>query len=481
MLLLSVLPIAVFMIFLFFLRWPFYKIAPLAFFVTMTISILAWKIPPQSLISVALKALLLTGDIVLIIFGAILFVSFLKETGSLSQILEQLKKITPNKETQTLLFAWLFGSFIEGISGFGTSGAIVAPFLVGIGISPFKAIVVSLASNSTAVTFGAVGTPVRIGLAEFSQLSFVHETALINILPAFFITIFIVYFVCPRTRFITFLKNNTVGPMLAASVFLVPYALMARYSSEYPSILGGGIGFLAYLAILSRGALRTKILPVVKSFSSYGILLTLLVLGKFFFSSFNVLLNLGNQLTHNIQAFNPGFAFITTVLILAVKRKTSLRSLLLITKTTTVPLQRTAISIFFVSAMTYLMIMTDRILLQDGMLETIASHLIGPGLLYYSAFIGAFGSFLAGSATVSNLLFAQIQFLGSSSMHLPHSLILALQLTGAAAGNMIALPNILAVQAAVGEEGKEREALLALILPCGVYLMIATIVVLLFF
>src|SRR3546814_17757329 len=77
---------------------------------------------------------------------------------------------------QIIVIAWLFGSFIEGASGFGTPAAIVAPLLVALGFPGFSAVVIGLIIQSTAVTFGAIGTPVLIGLqnglsAGFSSAS----------------------------------------------------------------------------------------------------------------------------------------------------------------------------------------------------------------------------------------------------------------------------------------------------------------------
>ena len=54
--------------------------------------------------------------------------------------------------------------------------------------------------------------------------------------------------------------------------------------------------------------------------------------------------------------------------------------------------------------------------------------------------------------------------------------ILALQLTGGAAGNMIALTNIVAAESTVGLEHKEQKILSLNIIPCLVYLAAAGII-----
>ena len=65
---------------------------------------------------------------------------------------------------QLVLLAWLFGAFIEGSSGFGTPAAIVAPLMVALGFPALAAVMIGMMIQSTPVTFGAVGTPILIGV-----------------------------------------------------------------------------------------------------------------------------------------------------------------------------------------------------------------------------------------------------------------------------------------------------------------------------
>ena len=63
-----------------------------------------------------------------------------------------------------VIVIWLFGSFIEGASGFGTPAAITAPLLVALGFPAVTAVMLGMMVQSTPVTFGAVGTPVLVGV-----------------------------------------------------------------------------------------------------------------------------------------------------------------------------------------------------------------------------------------------------------------------------------------------------------------------------
>ena len=59
-------------------------------------------------------------------------------------------------------------------------------------------------------------------------------------------------------------------------------------------------------------------------------------------------------------------------------------------------------------------------------------------------FIGALGSFMAGSNTVSNMLFAVFQYSIADNTGLSHIIIVGLQNVGGALGNMICVHNVIA-------------------------------------
>jgi lactate permease len=105
--------------------------------------------------------------------------------------------------------------------------------------------------------------------------------------------------------------------------------------------------------------------------------------------------------------------------------------------------------------------------------QTRALPLIAP-------FVGAFGSFITGSATVSNVMFGSFLSSASKMLGLNSAKILALELSGAATGNMIALADIMAAEAVVGLKNKTRSVLRGVIGPCLVILAITGILGLIF-
>ena len=93
----------------------------------------------------------------------------------------------------------------------------------------------------------------------------------------------------------------------------------------------------------------------------------------------------------------------------------------------------------------------------------------------FSASLGALGAFIAGSNTVSNLMFSLFQHSVAESLLISGAMVVALQAVGAAAGNMIAIHNVVAASATVGLLGQEGSTLRKTILPTIYYVLVVGI------
>ena len=88
----------------------------------------------------------------------------LKYSGGISTIRRGFSDLSADRRIQVILIAWLFGCFIEGASGFGTPAAVAAPLMVAVGFPALAAVVFGMMIQSTPVSFGAVGTPMIVGV-----------------------------------------------------------------------------------------------------------------------------------------------------------------------------------------------------------------------------------------------------------------------------------------------------------------------------
>ncbi len=106
-----------------------------------------------------------------------------------------------------------------------------------------------------------------------------------------------------------------------------------------------------------------------------------------------------------------------------------------------------------------------------AMAEWVANS-VGAVWPLFSPAIGAIGAFIAGSNTVSNLMFSLFQYSVAESLMISGVIVVALQSVGAAAGNMIAIHNVVAASATVGLLGQEGSTLRKTILPTIYYVLL---------
>jgi len=170
------------------------KISFFTLFITIIIALLFWYCPLSVVTTSLFQGLLTAIDILLIIFGAIFFLEILKKNKVTESLALYLDNFSSDLRIQVIMLAWFFENFLEGIAGFGTPSTVVAPLLIALGLSPLKAVVIALLGNSTSVPFGAVGTPIRIGLAAVNpeSISMATTTAFYN-LTGFIVPLFMLW------------------------------------------------------------------------------------------------------------------------------------------------------------------------------------------------------------------------------------------------------------------------------------------------
>ena len=101
------------------------------------------------------------------------------------------------------------------------------------------------------------------------------------------------------------------------------------------------------------------------------------------------------------------------------------------------------------------------------------SELFGKAWPLADPFIGALGSFMAGSNTVSNMLFSMFQYSVAENLDISRIIIVSLQNFGGAMGNMICVHNIIAACATVGLAGVEGLLIRRNLLPMTVAAILA--------
>jgi lactate permease len=492
--LLSTLPIILILLLVFAFKRPLFQVAPLVYLAVLALAGLVWRMDLAFIGASTLRGGLIALDIALIIFGAIFFLEYFKRTGSIQRIQDNLMQLSPDLTIQVFLIAWLFGSFIEGVAGFGTPAAIVAPFLVTLGFGAPLAASVALIANTTAVSFGAVGTPIRVGFAGLNVEGVAFNASLIHAVVGSLIPLLILWVLKRSPEFKSEAPFKVYIPiaLIAGFSFTLPALAFSYFISfEFISIFGAITGLLIMGTLVTKrlflpktneeSAKKTADLPsplnFMRSFAPYLVLTLLLVIGRFVFGPMTFTVSLLGVLPHEIGAFNPGWAFLANIFLFGFFTQAKKEHFSSAAQAAFSKLIKAFVTILFISAFVQIMIHSDE---NPKSLMSMLNYLADLFQTEYYAFIaplmGTLGSFMAGSATVSNLIFGPIASTIAQDFNLRLSWILGLQLVGAAIGNMIALQNIVAVQATVQAEGKEREIFKTVFFPCVVYLSLAGII-----
>ncbi len=266
---LALVPIAYILIAMIFYSRSSRQVMPIALILTALIALVFWKAPIFTVIAYGVFGALKAIDIIVIIFGAILIFNTLKESGAMRSIESSFKNISSDKRVHILIAGYLFVQLIEGAAGFGTPAAIAAPMLIGLGVPPLAAVSVALIADSTAVSFGAVGTPINgmvsvlTGVASFDLSALTSLTAVLHFVGGLFIpllSIAVVVFVFGGTN-----KSwQAVFEMVPFSLYvalsyLIPYLLLAIYlGHEVPSLVAYAFSLVLVITTTKMGFLVPK-------------------------------------------------------------------------------------------------------------------------------------------------------------------------------------------------------------------------------
>ena len=425
-----------------------------------------------------LEALFTTATILWIVFPALCLYELQSRSGAFEIIRNGMARVTNDRRLQALLVAWFFGLFMEGVAGFGTPVALAAPILVGLGFSPVKAVSLALIGHAAGVSFGAVGTPVLplIAATGLSGPALAAPTALLHAGAAGVLVAALLFGAgsgWPR------LRDWGMG-MLAMVLFLVPFAaLAALVGPELPTIGGAIIGGSLFVIVVQRiGRPRPSTgagLPaneIVAAAVPYLVLLGLVLASRLVpmlrepLRAVSWEWQLLGTFTGTIEPlFHPGTLLLASFLVGGLLQRRSAGELAAAAGGAGRRLLPVAMALLSMLAL-------SRVLVHGGMIEALAEAAARSGAAWplLAPYVGVLGTFVTGSATASNILFAEFQQSAATALGLPIAPLQAAQNFGAAIGNIIAPHNIIAGAATVGlAGGREGAVMRATLLACLLY------------
>jgi lactate permease len=534
--LLAVAPVLIVLVLMTALGWSAARAGIVTALVTVVLAITAFSFGGESGevgIAGSLTGVLAeAGFIALTVIGIIgpaLGIHYLqRSTGAAARLRQALAMLHPDPRLGAILVAWFFALFLEGAAGFGTPVALAAPFLVAAGMPAIPAVAAALVGHAAGVSFGAIGTPVLAQSAlvdftgaELAQSTVVYHLALGAVLAAVMVAII--------GRAWGHFRGLWWWGTLAAVCFFVPYGLIAVFlGPELPTLGGALVGVLVFSFVLVRHRRRvhgsavrgaagsgaadassadahapragvaheagrthphpdardvvTADITVLRAAAPYLVLVLIVLLTRLIgplrelLQSVVLAWELPGGFVGSVQPlYHPTMLLTIAFVAGALLQRASWRRIRVAFVTAT--LQLGPVLLALVS-----MIMIARTMTASGMTDQLAMAAAGLGLAWplFAPFVGAFGTFITGSATASNLLFTDLQSSTAQALALPELPLLGAQGFGAAVGNIIAPHNIVAAVATVGLTGQEGKVLRTTVPTALAYLALGGVLALLF-
>ncbi len=485
-LLLAALPILLILALMLGLRWGAARAGAAGYLSALLVAVLAFGATPQTLAYAHVKALMLSLDVLYIIWTAFLLYRVADEAGAIAKIGQALPRLTADRGMQALLIGWVFASFLQGAGGFGVPVAVTAPLLVGLGFSPLSAVVIPSVGHGWAVTFGSLGSSFAALMAATGLDAAVLAPAAAAFLglSALLTGPLVAHAAAGREG-----VRRLLWPALLIGLVMggVQYAVAAGLGLWNVGAFSGGLAGLLVSVWLARGRKRPAAAgwraeaSLWTAFAAYGllILLTGLILlvppVKAFLSGPALQFAIPETvtrsgyvspagLTKRIRLFSHAGAILLYASLLAylVYRRAGWYRPGAAGRIIRTTLKKVITSSLSILAMVGMAVVMQ----QNGMTDALAQGLAsGVGRAYplIAPWIGALGAFMTGSNTNSNVVFAALQMRTAELLGYAVPLILAAQTAAAAVASVAAPTKVVVGASTAGMAGKEGDVLRALL------------------
>jgi len=531
-------PILLVVILMIAFNWPAKRSLPLGWLIAVIVATCVWKQNPLTTAAWALDGFLEAINVFAIVFGAILIMNTMKRSGAVTAIQRVFNSVNPDRRIQAIIVGFVFSAFIEGAAGFGTPAALAAPLMISLGFPPLCAALIALIFNSTPVSFGAVGTPTNMAFSvtapslpagtdpEAYRMALTKFTAIGHSVCVIAVIILGLYVMCRcfgASRSGKDAFKAAPFAIFTAVVFDAFYLSLALFfGPEFPSLVGAILTlavvifaakkrFLcpakvwdfeaedkwdkSWLSTISLKKDKDNGMSAILAWTPYILISLLLVATRLNWlglkdllkgSVFNVSIGgiLGNEAVNWTWNWGwcPGiFPFVLVCLITFFIHRMPMSAVKESFTSTFKQLSGPAVALFFGVSIVFIYRNTgiDAGFSDKSMLYVMAESIADIAKGTYVAvapLIGVLGSFMSGSNTVSNALFAGLQFDTATFVGMSPVIIVALQNIGGACGNMICVHNVVSACATTGTGGNEGKIIKINIIPCLIYCLLAILV-----
>ncbi|NPV75537.1 MAG: L-lactate permease [Anaerolineae bacterium] len=423
-----------------------------------------------------IKGLLLSLYVILVLWSALFLFHIVNQAGGIQAIALWLEASIRDRGLLLVLMAWAFGGFLEGMAGFGIPVAIVAPMLVGVGVSSARAVAAVAVGHSWAVSFGGMGMVFQTltGIVQMESRLLAGPAAAI---------LGIACLLCGLAASMI-LGQRRIWPkvvLIAALMATVQYSMATSGLIPLAALIAGLAGLLAGLWFnrnLSAPATESSAFtPLKGALSSYGGLVFATVLitlpGPLHTALFKIAWIPLFPQVETSQGFltpaGPGTIFRFFLHPGAPISAAAFFSYRLYRLFNLLPkgswrqvTRRTVASAGHASLGVIATVGLSTLMDHCGMTLLLAQGLSAVMQMAYplvSPLVGMLGAFATGSNNNSNVLFASLQKNAAILLGLDPRWLLAAQTAGGSLGSMVAPAKIIVGCSTVGLKGRDGEVL----------------------
>ncbi len=464
-------------------HWNGAQAGLVAWLVALALAALQFGATPSLLFWAQVRGWFQALYILYIIWGALIFYRVTEATGAIRALTEVLAHLSPQRETQVMLLAWVFASFLQSVGGFGVPVAVTAPLLVNLSLSPLLAVALPSLGHAWAVSFGSLGSSYTALVAASGVNGFqLNLDMALCLLP-----------VCLLCGAIPLAMLGGRSALRRQGRWLLLLTVAMGGGQLVTAVLGWPhgaalIGTLIGMAVATAGLLHQnpdfaprEVMPGVgKALRPYALLVGLIILANYlpFLNAWRLSVAVPETMTTRGWVMpagatraiavlgHPGALLIYAALVCYGRarlagelQRGAARALV-----SRIVNRRQLISTLGLVSMVCLATTMEASGMMDVLARATASTLRG---LYVpvAPWVGLLGAFVTGSNTSANVLFGAFQRTMALQLGISVTGLLAVHNAGAAIGSIFAPAKIIVGCSTVGLEGSEGRVLRALLVP----------------
>ena len=422
------------------------------------------------------KSLLVTLNVLLIIWPALFLYHLVDQVGGIRAIAMALEGVIPDRGWLLVVQAWMVTAVIENLSGFGLPIAITSPMLIALGVSPLTAVAATAVGHSWAVTMSGMALAFRtlVDVTGTDAARLFPTTALLLSLVVVLSGLAVTLILKQKQHW---WRVVILGVFVAGAQYLSGVIGLIPVASFAAAIVGIAGGIL--LSKRPKGwRPTTSVNPAMLSgILTYSFLMVIMVVVtgikpvNQILSSLTWTLAFPETVSRNgfVTAAGNGYLFRFLIHPGVLILLTALFTVLVIPRIKNLPVGKvnqafksTVKAAIPASLGTLFMIALSSLMEYTGMTIQIAeglSKLMGVIYPLFSPLVGMVGAFATGSNTNSNVLFGPMQQDVAQLLTISPLLLLAAQTVGGSLGSMVAPAKLAVGGSTTGLKGREGEVL----------------------